>query len=328
MEEKKLTVVVPVYNVEKYLDKCIESIIRQSYLNLEVILVDDGSTDSSGKICEEWAQRDNRIVVIHKKNEGLSDARNNGINKASGDYITFVDSDDELKNNCIYEIILDKMTKNNNDIGCYNFCRIDEDSNYIENETLITEKQYFDDEKYEILSWGNIYTYAVVSWNKIYTREIFGKIKFPYGRTNEDEFVIHNILNCAKKIGIYSDLGYGYRIRKNSITNIYNKKRLDIIEALEERLDFIKMNRLPESFYNETLNIYLYNIIQHYRKIDKFYQNYDKKAIKNDLYSKFKENITKIKGIDSIRFQNRIKFIIFRCSPNIGTKLFNLFSKI
>ncbi len=326
MEKNKLTVIVPVYNVVQYLDKCIKSIVKQSYKNLEIILVDDGSTDNSSKICDEWAERDERIVVIHKKNGGLSDARNYGISKATGDYITFVDSDDQLDEK-IYEDILAKMILNKNDIGCFNYCRIDANDNIIEKNDTIFEKQYSDDSKYIMLNFGNLYTYAVVAWNKIYRKEVFENLYYPFGKTNEDEFIIHKILHKINNIGVYNNFGYKYRIRSNSITNSYNKNRLDVIEALENRLKFITEKKLPNYFFQQTLNIYLYSIIQHFRKIEKYYTENDKKIIEKELATKFKYNINKLNE-KNIRIQNRIKFFIFKVNPVISVKILNLFSEI
>ena len=126
----KISVIVPVYNVEKYLDKCVESIVNQTYKNLEIILVDDGSTDSCPEICDEWAKKDNRIKVIHKPNGGLSSARNAGMDSMTGSYIQFVDSDDYIKSNMI-EVMYGNIIKGDYDVCVCNYSFIDESDNVI-----------------------------------------------------------------------------------------------------------------------------------------------------------------------------------------------------
>ena len=197
--EELISVIVPIYNVEKYLNKCIESIINQSYSNLEIILVDDGSKDSSGIMCDSYILKDKRIKVIHKENGGLSDARNVGIDKAKGEYIVFIDSDDWIDEKMI-EILYNIIKKNNSDISiCDYFLAY--------NEEIQTQK-----EDIEIINLSNIEALKkiydkdlgvcmIVAWNKLYKRNLFkDDIRYPYGKIHEDEFTTYKLLYKAEKI--------------------------------------------------------------------------------------------------------------------------------
>lgn len=200
--EELISVIVPIYNVEKYLNKCIESIINQSYSNLEIILVDDGSKDSSGIMCDSYILKDKRIKVIHKENGGLSDARNVGLDKAKGEYIVFIDSDDWIDEKMI-EILYNIIKKNNSDISiCDYFLAY--------NEEIQTQK-----EDIEIINLSNIEALKtiydkdlgvcmIVAWNKLYKRNLFkDDIRYPYGKIHEDEFTTYKLLYKAKKNIIY-----------------------------------------------------------------------------------------------------------------------------
>ena len=171
----KVSVIVPVYNVEKYLKQCLDSIVDQTLEDLEIVLVDDGSVDSSGTICDEYAKKDSRIEVIHKANGGLSDARNVGISKAKGRYIGFVDSDDYIKED-MYEILLNLIKKYDADVSICNLYDVIDGNECIRNkENGIREYSRLDILK-EVLLDKNIQSYA---WNKLYEKELFDEIKYP-----------------------------------------------------------------------------------------------------------------------------------------------------
>ena len=173
MEKDLISVIVPVYKVEKYLEKCIESVLKQTYTNLQIILVDDGSPDNCGKICDEYAKKDSRIEVIHKINGGLSDARNVGINRANGRYIGFVDSDDYIKED-MYEKLINLIKEYDADISICNLYDVIDGKEYVRNkDNGIHEYSRIDILK-EILLDKNIQSYA---WNKLYKKELFDEIK-------------------------------------------------------------------------------------------------------------------------------------------------------
>lgn len=252
--EELISVIVPVYNIEKYIKKCIESIINQTYNNLEIILVDDGSTDKSGKICDEYALIDKRISVIHKENGGLSDARNCGIDVAKGKYIAFVDSDDfiDLK---MYEILYNNLVKNNADISIckpYLFEKYNEVVEAKEAEVVtVWEKKDFYTKMYDD------YLMTVVAWNKLYKREIFENIRYPQGKKIEDAAIIHYVLEKCEKIVLTNLELYFYYQRDDSIMHKYNFGLLDELDALYDRILFFEKKQfVKESFFDKTLEIY------------------------------------------------------------------------
>ena len=190
--EDLISVIVPIYKVEKYLEKCILNIVNQTYSNLEIILVDDGSPDNSGKICDEYARKDSRIKVVHKLNGGLSDARNAGIEIATGKYIAFVDSDDYIEEKMISKLY-DLLKANDADVSACNICKFYEDKEIEldENEEIV--KSYPPEQAILLTilddSFGN---YA---WNKLYRSELFSDVRFPFKRRYEDIATIYKILD-------------------------------------------------------------------------------------------------------------------------------------
>lgn len=234
LEQLKVSVIVPVYNVEKYLPQCIESIINQTYKNLEIILVDDGSTDNSGKICDQYAENDNRIVVIHKINGGLSDARNVGLKKAIGDYIGFVDSDDWIEAN-MYEVMLNKILENDYDIvSCGHFveyqnksCKVCYGNKVIEKSNIV--KDYY--------SENNVFYGPCM---RLYKKSIWENLKYPEGKLYEDVFVFLDTFCKANKIISIDNCLYHYRQRKSStMGRTFDKRQLDLIEGHNKNLKII-----------------------------------------------------------------------------------------
>ena len=198
--EDLITVVVPIYKVEKYLEKCIDSIIKQTYENLEIILVDDGSPDKCPQICDEYAKKDSRIKVIHKKNGGLSDARNAGIDIAKGEYITFVDSDDYIEKDYV-EVLYDSIKENDSDMAIGSHKVIYENGTILNKET--GEKSVLDAKTVleRILYDENI---DLSAWAKLYKTELFEEIRYPKGRVFEDAATTYKLVDKSKKISIVS----------------------------------------------------------------------------------------------------------------------------
>lgn len=247
-----ISVIVPVYNVSKYLNKCVNSIISQSYKDLEIILVDDGSTDGSSEICDEYVKVDSRVRVIHKENGGLSDARNAGINVAQGEYFVFVDSDDYIDRNMI-SVLYENIVKYQADIAVCDYDRVDENGNRVADsestqsiDTIVecVEKKDINSLLYKK---GHPQIDITVAWNKIYHRRLFEKLRYEIGKIHEDEFIIHRLLfECSKIVLIYSKLYY-YLLRKNSISQIKSAKNMsDAIEARDARRSFYKNKGLTE----------------------------------------------------------------------------------
>lgn len=238
-----ISIVVPVYNVEQYLDKCIESIVDQTYSKIEIILVDDGSEDSSGSICDRWRKKDNRIRVIHKRNEGLSSARNAGLDASLGDYIGFIDSDDYIENT-MYERLLNAIKKDDADIAICNYDFVDSSNNLIKNENVIKNQVLPKTRIYDKLINEN-YFYYVTAVNKLYRKRIFINVEFPFGKIHEDEYTVHHLFDNCDKISMIADTLYHYVQRNNSIMNsTITIKKLDAAYAFLDRYHFAKeMNK-------------------------------------------------------------------------------------
>lgn len=233
-----ISIVVPVYNVEKYLNQCVSSIINQTYNNIEIILVDDGSTDNSGAICDEWSERDCRIKVIHKTNGGLSDARNAGMQIATGELIGFVDSDDYISEN-MYELLYNNMLENESDISACGIELFWDDEtpsrmltppgNYLLTKTKALEATIQE----------SLIVQPVVY--KLYKRKLIKNIFFPVGKYHEDVFWTYQAIARAENISIFDTPCYFYRQRSGSIMgNDFSLKRLDALEAKVQRAEFIR----------------------------------------------------------------------------------------
>lgn len=241
MEAKsKISIIVPVFNVEKYISKCINSIINQSYRNLEIILINDGSVDESAKICENFAQKDKRIIVIQQTYQGVSAARNRGLDIASGEYIGFVDSDDWIEHD-MFEFLHVNLINNNADIAICNYKSVD-----INNTLLYYEKKAklqmnnFEALKYYLIDNQNYL------WNKLYKRHLFDGIRFPINRVFEDVFVGYRLIENARSIIIMPECKYYYVSHNNSITKkAFSCSRLDLVEAYIDRYCYL-IPKYPE----------------------------------------------------------------------------------
>lgn len=250
-----ISIVVPIYKVEQYLNRCVDSIINQSYENLEIILVNDGSPDRCGEICEEYKSRDSRIVVIHKENGGLSDARNFGIERATGEFISFLDSDDWLHEDFVsrlYSLLIDT----NADISASNFLKVyDQPSGMPKIEANHSIHEFTNIES--LAQYGEeLGAQMVVAWGKLYRRELFNEIRFPRGKLHEDEFTTYKLLYAAKKISYTHEPLLYYFQRNDSIMGqgFDIRKKLDFMEALYERANFLNqkgLSRLSDRLYRQ-----------------------------------------------------------------------------
>ena len=240
----KISVIVPVYNVEKYLEKCIWSIINQTYSNLEIILIDDGSTDNSGKICDEFLEHDNRIKVVHKKNGGLSSARNAGLDIATGEYIGFVDSDDWIDVN-MYDNLFKVAKQENSDIIECNFQKVydgKEEEVKIYNSFVINSFNNIEALKQHL---NGKYFYRCV-WNKLYRRILFKDIRFPEGKVAEDLFTTHQVFYKAKIVSHVNFVGYYYYMRCDGIMDKSDFRLIkNTLEGMKEQHEFI-CDKIPK----------------------------------------------------------------------------------
>ena len=265
---EKITIIVPVYNVEHYLDKCLDSLINQTYKNLEIIVINDGSIDNSGIICQEYAQKDNRIVYIEKENGGQSEARNMGLDRMTGSYVTFVDSDDWIELDYV-EILYKKITEYQADIAVGNYYSFNE-----------TEGMYyfhiFGDSYHEkvydnVSIFENLYesqemkSFALISvWGKLYKADLVKHLRFDIGKLGEDGYLNQKIYLLAEKT-IYLNKGlYAYRQREGSSSRIWTEKWMHaLVDAMSERITLLANMGYPLekhlAVYRQMLEVSLAN---------------------------------------------------------------------
>lgn len=253
MIDKTISVIVPVYNVELYLEKCIKSICVQSFSALNIILVDDGSTDRSGEICDEWAQRDSRIKVIHKENGGLSDARNAGMEIAIGEWYMFVDSDDTIASDTIDRLYQAAIT-NNCEIAVCNMVRIYDDGTIEPFYHPVSELTVWEGaQRFETMKQPSV-------CNKLFRAGLFRDVRFPKGKFYEDTFIYHILTYRAKRIVLTGHDGYYYLSRKESILGQpkYTDRYFDMAEAVYGRMTYLLEHKV--TFYAEEACLSLYAI--------------------------------------------------------------------
>ena len=247
-----ISVIVPIYKVEPYLDRCVQSIVEQTYQNLEIILVDDGSPDNCPAMCDAWAAKDSRIKVIHKENGGLSDARNAGMDVAIGEYIAFVDSDDWVSADYINAMYRAIQNTGAEIAACdvvvaYGHER--QDSPDPDRPLRICSAEE---------AIGDILTgtgFRAVAWNKLYKSSLLIQERYPVGKYHEDEFFTYRILGKAEKL-VYVDWGlYYYFQRPGSIMNSMSFRHLDALDAYLERLDFLQ-DRYPDLYLKDKFTFY------------------------------------------------------------------------
>ncbi|OME03476.1 glycosyltransferase family 2 protein, partial [Paenibacillus odorifer] len=309
-----ISVVVPIYNVELYLYKCIESIMQQSYENIEIILVDDGSLDKSGDICDEYAKKDNRIKVIHKENAGLSSARNAGIHISKGSYICFIDSDDWINKEFINMLFL-KIIEYDADVVVCGFIYEYGEKN-IEN-NFKSSHEFLDSHEALKNLYNENYLNMTVAWNKLYKKQLFDTIQYEVGIINEDENVIHEILYKSSKIICINKCLYHYRMRENSITQkTFSVKNLDSVYVYENRLAFFEEKKEKE-FVDLTLYKYFRVLLNNICNV--YYSNIDKKSMHfEELKSKLNSNLHRFIKLNNMNLSTRSLLLCYRISPILG----------
>lgn len=253
MKHTLISVIIPIYKVEPYLNKCVESIVNQTYQNLEIILVDDGSPDHCPQMCDEWAKKDRRIRVIHKENGGLSDARNAGIETATGEYIAFVDSDDFVEPVYIQELYC-TLTENHADLAICSFL-FERPDGTLKKDCPIIPEGIWTGRNFLVQStnWG-----CVVAWNKLYKKSLWDTIKFPVGKQHEDEFVYHQILYaCAKVVSFQKPLYHYIENQTGIMRQKFSIRNLDHAEAMLDRIQFLLKHHITECIA-QIINSFIY----------------------------------------------------------------------
>jgi len=312
--DKLVSVIIPIYNVERYLRRCVDSVLNQTYKNLEIILIDDGSTDDGGRICDEYSEEDQRVVCIHKTNGGLSDARNAGLDIASGEYLMFVDSDDWIHRKTI-EILVTVLEKNNADLS---FCCEEKVADFK------IDKQILDiacviDSCQEIAIRDFVKESFVTAWGKVYKSYIWNELRFPIGKVHEDEFVFHRFSFKANKIMQCKETLYYYYQRPNSIIHTVDEKRSqDAIDAYIDRICFAEDNRWFDVI-DDTVSLFSDYLIRIYEQKKNFGYRFRKNA-----YKKWKKVLRKYRLVPTNKNQRLfyyssglydLKMIILSCLP-------------
>lgn len=235
-----VSIIIPVYNVDKYIRECLDSVINQSYKNLQIILVDDGSTDNSGKICDEYAVKDSRITVIHQENQGAGAAKNTGLDLVKGEYLSLIDSDDYLELN-YYETMVSNLKQHNVDVVQCLFRNVFVNNKYSRQYNFPSKGSRKIKTKKFLVEMLYDWKYAIF-WNKLFKTKLLKDIRFPVGRKIDDEFFTYKLICNAKKILNINDKLYNYRMRQSSIMNNCDNEQLymDCIDCFIERLSFIE----------------------------------------------------------------------------------------
>ena len=270
---KLISIIVPVYNTRQYLDKCVESIVKQTYDNIEVLLIDDGSTDGSDKLCDKWLKKDNRIKVYHKRNGGLSDARNFGLEHATGEYIGFVDSDDWVDRK-MYEVLLNGCERHNVDVGCCNRIRVFARST--KKEVAIKENGCVD--KTDALVFL-LEHFDPSACNKIFKKKLFSGIQFPYGKLYEDIGTVPYVISRANGMYLDSIFGYYYNLtnEKSIVHEKFNIRKMDYYEHLKKLHGYLakeypELGALSDYYYALSLTAIITDVYTQRKKYSKEYK--------------------------------------------------------
>lgn len=294
-----ISVIIPIYKVEEYLDECIASVVAQTYKNIEIILVDDGSPDKCPAICDEWQKKDNRIRVIHKSNGGLSDARNAGLDISTGKYIIFVDSDDWIMPD-MAEKLYNALVRENADIASCGIINCEKEKTAewgCEDFAGSSEEIYsllYDDSKY-----------PVSVWNKLYRRSCWENLRFPVGKICEDAFTTYQLIHNANRIVMIPQALYCYRIRQGSImTSSFSAKKMDEEEAWRVNWQFMEkhypqLKKNAFDFYLQRVNVLIHTMSKD--DVAKFADEY--RTLKNIL----KSNLLYVIFSSRLRWKQRIK---------------------
>lgn len=320
MNKKLVSIVVPIYNVEEYLRECIDSICTQTYENIEIILVDDGSTDTSPEICDTYQKIDSRIRAFHKNNGGLSDARNYGLNVATGEYIAFIDSDDYIDESFVKNL-LQAAEENDADIAVCSYRKVyDKPIQKYGNINYIAETVSGISFLKSLYS-GKHSDMGFVAWNKLYKKKLFTdhEIIYPKGRIYEDTFTTYKLLYYTKKVALIDYAYYSYRIRPGSImqSSMTVKKCKDWLEGDQSAVDFFWREKNQELF-DAAFNSFLRSQIVIYKKLKKAGISDGAKYILEGYTGCYNKNISN----SSLKFPKKNVYSLFRFAPDMISLLY------
>lgn len=317
-----ISIVVPVYKVEKYLPKCVDSIRMQTYKNLEIILVDDGSPDNCGMLCEQYAKEDARIKVVHKPNGGLSDARNAGIEIATGRYISFVDSDDYIHPQMI-ELLLEAIEHENADLSVCSWKKIREGEKVDYKEYIVEQYKSTDGRNIQSVYFeqSDLRVTYTVAWAKLMKRELYDNIRYPKGLLHEDEYTTYKVLYKADKIAYIDAPLYYYLSRENSIMGDFKAARFAIFGAYLERVEFYN-DHMEYNLAKRTLLLAVHMLVQYYEWMNK--ENEQSMGMFNKYYSECRRVYKEYKNHWQFTFGQTIEINFFMNQFAMYRKLWKL----
>ena len=307
-----VSVIIPVYNVKEYLDECLLSVVNQTYQELEIILVDDGSTDESGHICDSWKEKDSRIQVLHQNNGGLSAARNSALSLCLGEWITFVDSDDVLASNYI-EVMHDVAVSTG-----ANLVQVRTNTNLFfdkdeqgkvwagkANEFLLTEE------------------YKTMACAKLYRSKLWKEYRFPEGKLHEDDAVVYKLVYEAGKVAYTTDELYGYRQREGSITihKKYNLKQLDKLQFLKETVEFYR-EKNEISLYRKAIRNYGYELLEDYGRLKRDYP--EEVEILRDIHQTYRSILPEMLDDQEVKSLTKALLKVSGWFPLLWTKVLQI----
>ena len=313
MNNPLISIIVPVYKAEKYLDKCVQSIVNQTYKNLEIILVDDGSPDNCPQMCDEWAEKDGRIKVIHKENGGAAMARNAALDIASGDYIGFVDSDDYIDEN-MYKVLYNSLVKNSADISLCSYYTVDRTGKEVA-VNFNFKSEIID--KYELISNNNSVCFGRVLWNCLFKSDLWNNMIFPDYKKHEDVAVLPYVFYRANVISFVPEALYYYVCVDGSIMNTgFSEKDLLLFDIIEKKLDFFKDDSHYADIFNSSMHTLRYFVLVNSKENSRQFKEFRKSAKKL-----FKRALRE--GVE-MSFSARLSYIICFNNPNLYSRLINL----
>ena len=322
-----VSIIIPVYQVEKYLDKCIASVVGQTYQNLQIILIDDGSTDRSPAICDGWKSRDPRITVVHQPNGGLSRARNAGLKLATGEFVGFVDSDDWIEPLMI-ETLLAAMQETDADIAVCNFQVEPQELRDNQKKMCSLERTlYSSKEALKMLLKGEGFIHSFV-WNKLFKRSVIANIDFPSGKIYEDLLWTPMVIGNANMIICLDSILYHYIQREDSLTHsdkTFLIRLLDKLEMIHQRMEFIR-GRYPELEEVSIVN-YQNNCCQEYTKISLHHAAFDIDGTARCEIHRCYRQVGLRNTLHTGRLILNLAHLLFWFSPSMYVKAYNIYKK-
>ncbi|WP_195929951.1 glycosyltransferase [Clostridium sp. 1001270J_160509_D11] len=315
----KISIIVPIYNVEKYLTNCIDSILNQTFKDFELILVNDGSTDNSFEICKHYKDIDDRICIIDKKNGGLSSARNAGLDIAKGEYIGFVDSDDYIHPQ-MYELLYNQIIKNKADISMCEFKKVSEfNKKELSDKVILNQEVEILNNKEAVFKLGeNGSVTYVIACNKLYKKSLFNNIKFKEGIIHEDEYIIHRLLYQVKTLVYIKEKLYFYLQREGSIMDKKsNINSADYLLACSDRVRFFYEKDLIQ-LKDKWEKFYLWKFFNDYSELHKEYNGNKKLKILRKDFAQLLKILLKEKKYS---LKEKVSWIVFAINPNIYYKI-------